>query len=173
MRVSTVETWLGPFTVVVDGDGAVLASGWTTDATTLLTLVHPSLRGAAEPTRRQDLGEVTRAVRDYHEGDTSAAGTVAVRQHSDGPYLTAAWKVLREVTAGEPISYAEFARRTSSSTAASRAAAQACARNAAALFVPCHRVVRSDGTLGGFRWGIEIKQRLLAHEADASRVRHG
>jgi methylated-DNA-[protein]-cysteine S-methyltransferase len=71
---------------------------------------------------------------------------------------------LREIDPGAPISYTEFAARTGNPVA-NRAAAQACARNAAALFVPCHRIVRSDGTMGGFRWGIQIKRRLLAHEA--------
>jgi methylated-DNA-[protein]-cysteine S-methyltransferase len=46
-----------------------------------------------------------------------------------------------------------------------RAAAGACAANAAALFVPCHRVVRTDGGLGGFRYGVALKQRLLEREA--------
>jgi methylated-DNA-[protein]-cysteine S-methyltransferase len=46
-----------------------------------------------------------------------------------------------------------------------RAAAAACARNAAAPFVPCHRVLRTDGTLGGYRWGLPVKRRLLDHEA--------
>ncbi|MFP5311092.1 MAG: methylated-DNA--[protein]-cysteine S-methyltransferase, partial [Actinomycetes bacterium] len=46
-----------------------------------------------------------------------------------------------------------------------RAAASACAFNAAALFVPCHRVIRTDGSLGGFRWGLRIKESLLAREA--------
>ena len=66
--------------------------------------------------------------------------------------------------AGEPVSYTELAARTGN-PAANRAAAQACARNAAALFVPCHRVIRTDGTLGGFRWGLPAKRWLLDHEA--------
>jgi methylated-DNA-[protein]-cysteine S-methyltransferase len=166
MRTSTVETWAGPFTVVVDGDGAVLASGWTADAGALLALVHPSLR-RTEPDVRKDLGEITKAVRAYHDGDVRAVDAHPVRQHSDGAFLTTAWQVLRGVEPGQPISYAEFARLTGN-PAASRAAAQACARNAAALFVPCHRILRSDGSLGGFRWGTNIKRRLLDHELRAA-----
>jgi methylated-DNA-[protein]-cysteine S-methyltransferase len=49
--------------------------------------------------------------------------------------------------------------------AAVRAAASVCARNAAALFVPCHRVLRSDGSMGGFAWGTAVKERLLARES--------
>jgi methylated-DNA-[protein]-cysteine S-methyltransferase len=156
----TLHTPLGPFTAVVDADGAVLASGWTGDLGDLLPLVHPALRPAPE---RGDLGPVADAVRRYHAGDLSAVDGIAVRQRC-GEFLEHAWGVLRGVPAGNRLTYTEYAARTGR-PAAVRAAASACARNAAALFVPCHRVLRSDGTLGGFRWGVSVKQRLLDHEA--------
>lgn len=165
MRMSTVDTWLGPFTVVVDTDGVVLASGWTGDVAELLPQVHPTLRGEA-PVARKYLGEVTAAVLAYHDGDLDAIADVPVRQHSGGSFLPAAWKALREIEPGRPISYRDLASRVGSPTAV-RAAGQACARNAAALFVPCHRVVPTVGSVGGFRWGPEIKRRLLAHESTA------
>ncbi|HEY3001406.1 MAG TPA: methylated-DNA--[protein]-cysteine S-methyltransferase, partial [Kribbellaceae bacterium] len=112
---------------------------------------------------RADLGEFTRAAAAYHEGDLHAIDTVPVRQIS-GEFLTHAWDVLRTVPAGEQVTYAEYASRAGR-PAAIRAAASACARNAAALFVPCHRVLRTGGGLGGFRWGVETKQWLLTHEA--------
>jgi methylated-DNA-[protein]-cysteine S-methyltransferase len=159
--MSTIDTQAGPFTIVVDDDGSVLASGWTADADRLLPQVHPDLR--TQPVRRKELGAATRAALAYHQGELDAPDTVPVRQHSDGAFLPAAWKALREVPAGERVTYAQLAGR-SGNPAAVRAAAQACARNAAALFVPCHRVIRSDGNLGGFRWGLAVKQFLLAHE---------
>ncbi|ONM50630.1 methylated-DNA--[protein]-cysteine S-methyltransferase [Nocardia donostiensis] len=159
---ATVSTSIGPFTTLVDGDGAVLAAGWTADADALRGLVHTSLR--PDTLRERDsLGAVTRAVIDYHRGDLTAVDSVPVRQHS-GEFLQHAWQVLRAVPAGGPLTYTEFAARAGR-PAATRAAANACARNAAALFVPCHRIVRTDGTLGGFRWGLPAKQWLLDHEA--------
>jgi methylated-DNA-[protein]-cysteine S-methyltransferase len=155
---ATVDTPLGPFTTIVAADGAVLASGWTAAPEELRTLVHPVLRPAQLRTRRE-LGAVTDAVTAYHRGDTAAIDAVPVRQRS-GEFLQHAWEVLRTVPAGQPITYTAFAAR-SGRPAATRAAASACARNAAALFVPCHRIVRTDGTLGGFRWGLDIKRRLL------------
>jgi methylated-DNA-[protein]-cysteine S-methyltransferase len=164
MNTSTVDTRFGPFTAIVDDDGAVLASGWTTSIAELVPLIHPRLRPVQAARRRRDLGAVTRAVRAYHAGDVHAIDDVPVRQHSGGDFLTKAWKELREVRPDHPVTYTELADRTGN-PAANRAAAQACARNAAALFVPCHRVIRVDGGLGGFRWGTELKQRLLDHEA--------
>lgn len=160
----TVPTPAGPFTVLLADDGAVLASGWTDDVAGLTRLVRPALR-PAEP-RRGDLGKVADAVESYLAGELTAIDTIPVRQAS-GPFLNHAWDVLRTVAPGAPITYTGYALRAGR-PAAIRAAANACARNAAALFVPCHRVLRTDGSLGGFRWGLPVKRWLLDHEAGAT-----
>jgi methylated-DNA-[protein]-cysteine S-methyltransferase len=157
MESMTLTTPVGPFTVVAR-DSAVLAAGFTADDGALLPLVHPTLRtsGAA------DLDLITKAVEAYFDGDLTAPDGVPVEQRG-GPFLVDSWAALRAVPAGRPVSYTELAARAGR-PAAVRAAAHACARNAAALFVPCHRVVRTGGAPGSYRWGIEIKKFLLAHE---------
>lgn len=73
------------------------------------------------------------------------------------------WQALREVPAGGTASYAEIARRIGAPTAV-RAVASACAANPVAILVPCHRIVRSDGRLSGYHWGLWRKQALLDWE---------
>jgi AraC family transcriptional regulator of adaptative response/methylated-DNA-[protein]-cysteine methyltransferase len=73
------------------------------------------------------------------------------------------WQALREIPPGTTVSYAELARRLGAPTAV-RAVASACAANTLAVAVPCHRVVRSDGGLSGYRWGLDRKAVLLARE---------
>lgn len=158
----TIDTPIGPFTAIVAADGAVLGSGWTDDAQLLRAEIHRSIRPTSLRVTR-DLGAVTAAVRAYHRGDLAAIETVPVRQRG-GPFIEHAWDVLRAVPAGEPITYTEFARRAGRPDAV-RAAAAACAANATALFVPCHRVRRIGGGLGGFRWGLPVKRWLIDHEA--------
>ncbi len=74
------------------------------------------------------------------------------------------WQALRRIPPGKTMTYAEIARRIGAPTAV-RAVAGACAANAIAVVIPCHRVVRSDGTLSGYRWGVARKRALLAREA--------
>lgn len=74
------------------------------------------------------------------------------------------WQALRAIPSGETISYAELARRVGDPKAI-RAVAGACAANRIAVAIPCHRVVKSDGSLSGYRWGVERKRVLLAKEA--------
>lgn len=80
------------------------------------------------------------------------------------PFQRRVWETLRTIPAGKTMSYAEVAYRIGAPKAV-RGVARACAANPLALAVPCHRVVRSDGGLGGYRWGIARKRALLAREA--------
>lgn len=75
------------------------------------------------------------------------------------------WKLLQAIPAGETRSYSEIAQALGRPKAV-RAVASACAANALAIVIPCHRVVRSDGNLAGYRWGLERKKSLLQREAD-------
>jgi AraC family transcriptional regulator of adaptative response/methylated-DNA-[protein]-cysteine methyltransferase len=74
------------------------------------------------------------------------------------------WQALRKIPVGRTASYTAIAQRIGSPTSA-RAVAQACAANALAIAIPCHRVVRNDGGLSGYRWGVERKRVLLEREA--------
>jgi AraC family transcriptional regulator of adaptative response/methylated-DNA-[protein]-cysteine methyltransferase len=74
------------------------------------------------------------------------------------------WQALREIPAGRTSTYTKIAERIGAPKAV-RAVARACASNAIALAIPCHRVVRRDGALSGYRWGVERKRRLLQREA--------
>ena len=75
------------------------------------------------------------------------------------------WQALRGIPAGQTISYAQLARRLGVPSA-TRAVAGACARNVIAVAIPCHRVVRTDGGLSGYRWGVERKRSLLERELE-------
>lgn len=77
------------------------------------------------------------------------------------------WDALRRIPAGRTMSYAEIAAAIGRPSAV-RAVAQACASNALAVAIPCHRVVRSDGNLSGYRWGVERKRALLSREREAA-----
>jgi AraC family transcriptional regulator of adaptative response/methylated-DNA-[protein]-cysteine methyltransferase len=74
------------------------------------------------------------------------------------------WQALREIPAGSTASYSDIANRLGAPTSV-RAVAQACGANALAVAIPCHRVIRSDGRLSGYRWGVERKRDLLQREA--------
>jgi methylated-DNA-[protein]-cysteine S-methyltransferase len=168
-RYLTTSTPPGPFTVVVtthQGTEVVLASGWTDDVSELLPVVHRSLR--PDWVEHAESLAVLDTVAAFCAGDVTAIDAVPVRQRS-GPFLEDAWEVLRTVPPGRPETYTEFAARCGRPSAV-RAAAGACSRNAAALFVPCHRVLATGGGLGGFRWGTPVKRWLLDHEAQHAPV---
>ncbi|HEU5284220.1 MAG TPA: bifunctional DNA-binding transcriptional regulator/O6-methylguanine-DNA methyltransferase Ada [Burkholderiales bacterium] len=76
------------------------------------------------------------------------------------------WQALRKIPAGSTATYTQIAKRIGAPGAV-RAVGQACAANALAVAIPCHRVVRNDGTLSGYRWGVERKRALLERESNA------
>lgn len=77
------------------------------------------------------------------------------------------WEELRAIPSGQTRTYAEVAERIGRPSAV-RAVARACATNPVSVLVPCHRVIRTDGGLGGYRWGLERKEALLARETGSA-----
>ncbi len=155
-----VDTPDGGFAILSDADDRVIVSGWTSDPDAVLARLRPDRRPA-----RIVEGETAAAgaVSAYYAGDVRAIDDVEVAQQGTALQL-AGWRELRRIAPGEPLTYTGLATALGSPSAV-RAAASICARNAVALFVPCHRVLRADGTMGGFAWGTEVKERLLARES--------
>ena len=109
-----------------------------------------------------EISVVSDLLSDYFAGDINALNGISVRQPG-AQFSQAAWKAMRRVKAGKTISYADLADR-SGSKAAVRAAGSACAKNAIALVVPCHRIVKTGGSLGNYAYGLNKKEWLLRHE---------
>lgn len=154
--------------VVTPEDGVVRAAGFEPVGETAARLPEPlRARGVHELTAAQAaadpaMGAVVGAVLRYAAGDGGALDEVPAEQPG-GPFFQAAWAAMRAIPAGKTASYAELAAAAGSPNAV-RAAGSACARNLLAPFVPCHRVLRTGGGLGGYFYGLETKRALLAHE---------
>ena len=157
MQLWSVNTPVGPWTVIAE-DGVVLVSSFESAEATVQRLPE----GTEPPARVDDLGAVSDAVLAYLDGRSDALDEIPVSQPG-GAYRQEVWRVMREIPAGETWSYTELAAKAGN-PAAARAAASACATNRVAPFVPFHRVVRSDGSLGGYYYGLPTKSWLLAHE---------
>ena len=160
--IQTIETPDGAFTILADERQRVLSSGWTSHVESILGRLAPAHR----PEKfREGETEAADAALAFYAGDLSAIDAVAVKQTGTVLQL-AGWSALRAIEPGAPLTYTGFAARLGNPNAV-RAAASICARNAPALFVPCHRVLRTDGSLGGFAWGLGVKESLLARESVA------
>lgn len=159
LEVLRMGTPAGVITVLISpDDGVVRAAGFRPTAD-LLTRLPPGYDACGAASSR---GPVADAVVAYGDGDLTALDAVPVAQPG-GPFMLGAWRALRAVPAGTTTSYTELAA-AAGRPAAVRAAGAACARNLIALFVPCHRVLRRDGSLGGYLYGLATKKTLLDHE---------
>ncbi|MEL7157859.1 MAG: methylated-DNA--[protein]-cysteine S-methyltransferase [Actinomycetota bacterium] len=155
----TVQTPTGPLSVLTEAE-VVVAAGFT-DPETMWERLAPARR--LPMTVRPEVGAVTRAVVAYFDGQLDAFDELKIEQ--PGTVLQQqVWDGLRAIPAGETRTYTQLAAGTDK-PAAVRAAGTACGRNLVAPMVPCHRALRSDGTLGGYYYGLDVKRWLLTHEA--------
>jgi methylated-DNA-[protein]-cysteine S-methyltransferase len=109
------------------------------------------------------MAQILTALRDYFAGQPIDVQALRL-QLTGTPFQLKVWQELAQVPWGRTVSYRELARRAGN-PGASRAAGQACGKNPIPVIIPCHRVVRSDGSLGGFSAGLEKKRWLLEHES--------
>jgi methylated-DNA-[protein]-cysteine S-methyltransferase len=155
---------VGPLSVALH-DGALVALMIAGDERTL----NQALGQRGRPLAVRQLDELDRddratidALHRYFVGDVHAIDAIAV-DAIGSPFQRRVWKELRAIPVGTTISYVELARRVGQPSA-SRAVGRANATNPIAIVVPCHRVVRADGALGGYASGVQRKRWLLDHE---------
>ncbi|MFC4728516.1 methylated-DNA--[protein]-cysteine S-methyltransferase [Coralloluteibacterium thermophilus] len=165
LDATTHATPVGPLSLLQDADGVLHAVGFAPAPERLA----PTLRAPVRLHVRPELGATSTAVLAYFEGDLYAIDALPVARPGAG-FVQAARDAMRGIAPGTTVSYAALAARCGNARAV-RAAGSACAGNPVALVVPCHRVLRSDGTLGGFLWGLDTKRWLLAHEARHAALR--
>lgn len=115
----------------------------------------------------EDLHEPMSAVLRYLDGDAARIDLPLDIQAT--AFQWRVWEALRAIPYGVTRTYTDIAREIGS-PAAVRAVASACAANQVALVIPCHRVIRGDGTLGGYKWGLERKRSLLERECAGEKV---
>ena len=105
---------------------------------------------------------LAKSVKSWLDGDPQAFAHLKVEQ-TGGEFYQNVWSALREIPLGEVMTYSELATKAGSPKAV-RAAGSACASNLIAPFIPCHRVVQSNGAVGNYGFGSELKYALLVHE---------
>jgi AraC family transcriptional regulator of adaptative response/methylated-DNA-[protein]-cysteine methyltransferase len=132
-----------------------------------LTKTYPEATRQPEQSADSDLCRWTGDLLGYLQGQQPQPDVPLDLQAT--PFQQHVWRELRDIPAGSTRSYRQLAQERLGNPGAARAVARACASNPVALLVPCHRVVREDGSPGGYRWGIERKRRLLAWEAQSLR----
>lgn len=163
LRWTQVDTAVGAV-LAVAGDLGLTAVHIGPDPVSMLADVQDGLPHARLDRADDELAETAAALRDLAEGRPTKQDLPA--DVGGTAFQARVWSALRRIPAGQTRSYSEVAAELGAPSAV-RAVARACGANRTALVVPCHRVVRADGGLGGYRWGLEVKRQLLAAEAAA------
>ncbi|MCL9844848.1 methylated-DNA--[protein]-cysteine S-methyltransferase [Ralstonia solanacearum] len=163
LRYAAGASTLGHVLVAIRGEG-VCALLLGDDTTALRTELAGTFPGAALIEDASALApQLARAIA---LADAPSLGFNDALDMGGTPFQRAVWRALRDIPAGATVSYTEIAERIGRPGAV-RAVAGACAANVLAIAVPCHRAVRADGGLAGYRWGLERKRALLQREAHA------
>jgi methylated-DNA-[protein]-cysteine S-methyltransferase len=160
MLVSAVQkTPVGNIYLIADS-GILIAAGFKS-LNSLQNRLSPS-----DKLRKIELIEkipkISKLIDNYFEGRLDALNLIHVRQPG-AQFSQKVWKVMRAIPVGMTISYAQLAKKAGS-PAAFRAAGTACGNNLIAPIIPCHRIIKSDGTLGSYGYGVAIKEKLLRLE---------
>jgi len=164
LQISSIKTPLGSIALIADSsaaDSSTLVAAGFDDPADLHARLSPTLRSRGL-IRTKSISGVSDELLAYLDGELRALDRIKVSQPG-GPFSQQAWKAMRKIKPGKTISYAELAANSGSPRAV-RAAGTACARNLIAPIIPCHRIVRSDGSLGGYGYGLPTKTWLLKHE---------
>lgn len=159
LEITSIKTPLGDLVVIADV-GVVVVSGWFSQNDAINRI--PARYSGVKIRPAKTIAGINDAVNAYFAGDIDALRRVPWRQEG-GPFMQRAWKAMGAIPAGSTVSYSELARRAGNAKAF-RAAATACSSNLVAPFLPCHLVLRSDGSLGGYYYGLDHKRWLLDHE---------
>lgn len=159
---TVLDTPIGPLSAAARG-GVLVAAGFGADPGELIRRLHASMRSSqVSATRPEDQPWLVKPLRDYFDGDLAALDGLPVYQPASAGRQRM-WEQMRAVPAGSTVTYTELAARAGQPTAP-RAAGAACAANLIAPVVPCHRILRTDGSLGGYYYGLDRKRWLLTHE---------
>jgi len=160
IKFTTMKSTLGQLLVAATERGICAVALGESERSLVDQLYAEFPRAAIEPDEH-DLQERAQIILDYLKGQLPHPHLSLDVQGT--AFQKRVWEELRRIPVGETASYSEVARRIGQPRS-TRAVARACATNPAALITPCHRVIRENGELGGYRWGIERKSRLLEME---------
>ncbi len=158
----TLDTPIGPLSLLAWA-GQLVGGGFTDRPAELHTRLHPSLRGLPlAPGQAAELPWLVKPVSSYFDGDLQALDGLPAYQPGT-PGRQRLYAAMRAVPPGRTVTYTTLAAQAGIPTAP-RAAGAACAANLIAPVVPCHRILRTDGSLGGYYYGLDRKAWLLRHE---------
>ena len=159
LQIASLSSPIGKLHVISDGK-LLLGLNFSTPGWLIEGLDESYIGDQVREVSR--ISGITDRIRGYFDGDIAALSSIRVSQPG-GEFSQAAWKAMRTVKPGKTITYSDLARKAGSPKAV-RAAGSACAKNAIALVVPCHRILATGGGLGGYAYGLDAKKWLLSHE---------